>query len=145
MKTKSIRPISLCLFRNGNRILVSTHCDAVKQDSFCRPLGGGIEFGESSREAMIREVREEIGLDIENLQLLSVLENVFSLEGQPRHEIVFIYDAEFKDKSLYEMQGIDCYEDSIDAKFQAKWLSLEEIKADNIRLVPEELEDLLTK
>ena len=55
-KTQRIRPTSICLFRNGAKILVSECFDSEKQDYFCRPLGGGIEFGESSQEAMLREI-----------------------------------------------------------------------------------------
>ncbi|MFZ4727250.1 MAG: NUDIX domain-containing protein [Pseudanabaena sp.] len=51
-----MRPISICLFRKDNKILVSESFDPIKQDYFCPPLGGGIEFGESSQEAMLREI-----------------------------------------------------------------------------------------
>jgi hypothetical protein len=55
-KPQRIRPISICLFRKDNKILVSESFDSIKQDYFCRPLGEGIEFGESSQEAMLREI-----------------------------------------------------------------------------------------
>ena len=143
-KTQHIRPVSICLFRNGNKILVSECFDSVKQDYFCRPLGGGIEFGETSREAMLREISEEIGTDVENLNLIKVIENMFTYEGKQGHEIVFVYDAEFVDKSWYEKEELTCYEGSINTKFIAKWLSLAEIKQKNIRLVPDGLANLLT-
>lgn len=140
---RAIRPVSICLFRNGDKILVSKCFDSVKQDYFCRPLGGGIEFGESSREAMLREISEEIGIDVENLSLIKVIENIFAYEGKQLHEIVFIYDAEFIDKSWYEKEELTCYEGSINTKFIAKWVSLAEIKKQNIRLVPQGLDRLL--
>ncbi len=138
-----IRPISICLFRKDNKILVSKFFDSVKQDYFCRPLGGGIEFGESSQDAMLREIREEIDLEIENLKLIEVIENIFVYEGKQGHEIVFVYDAEFVDKSWYDQKELACYESSITTKFTAKWMSLAEIKHQNIRLVPESLISLL--
>ena len=49
-----IRPIAICVFHNSNRILVFEGQDPVKGETFYRPLGGGIEFGESS-EATIRQ------------------------------------------------------------------------------------------
>ena len=138
-----IRPISICLFRNGNKILVSTSFDSIKQDYFCRPLGGGIEFGESSQEAMRREIREELALEVENLKLIEVIENIFIYEGTQGHEVVFVYDAEFVDKSWYDKEVLTYYESSITTKFTASWLSLADMKHQNIRLVPEGLTSLL--
>lgn len=137
MDTTRIRPIAICLFRHGDRILVSEGFDTVKQSYFCRPLGGGIEYGESSRAAIVREIREEVGVEIEHLQLLGVLENIFMYEGQLGHEIVFVFDAEFADKSLYERAELDGQEESI--RFKAKWRSADEMEKSNARLVPEAL------
>ena len=143
MDKERIRPIVICLFSNGDRILVSEAYDSSKGDYFCRPLGGGIEFGEHSRDAMLREIREEIGAEVEKLELVGVLENIFIYEGAQGHEIVFVYDAEFKDRRMYERGEIEGYEVEIDAEFVARWQSPEEIKLKNIRLVPEGLADLL--
>lgn len=144
MSTQKIRPISICLFRNGNRILVCENFDSVKQDYFCRPLGGGIEFGESSRAAMLREIEEEVGLEVENLRLIDVVENIFVCEGGQGHEVVFVYDAEFVDKSLYQQEEISGYEHEVNAHFKAKWFAVEEIQKCKVRLVPEGLVQLLT-
>jgi len=143
MDAKHIRPIALCLFRYGNRILVEEHPDGVKRDLFCRPLGGAIEFGESSRDAVAREIHEELNTKIENLHLISVLENRFTCEGQPGHEIVFVYDAEFQDKSLYHQPVLQGYEHGNDSHFTAHWRSLEQIAQSQVRLVPEGLPALL--
>lgn len=143
MDKERIRPIVICLFRSGNRILVSEGYDSSKGDYFCRPLGGGIEFGEQSRDAMLREIMEETGAEVENLRLVGVLENIFMFEGRQGHEIVFVYDAEFADKSFYERDEIHGYESEIDASFTASWQSLEEIAESRARLVPETLITLL--
>lgn len=145
MDPTRIRPIAICLFRNKNRILVSEGFDSVKQDHYYRPLGGGIEYGESGRTAILREIQEELGVEIENLNLIEVLENIFVYEGQQGHEIVFVFDAEFVDKSLYEQGEIDGYEQECDIRFKAKWFSLDEIGRIKARLVPEALEKLLLK
>jgi 8-oxo-dGTP pyrophosphatase MutT (NUDIX family) len=143
MDKKRIRPIVVCLFRHDGRILVEIQPDSVKGDWFCRPLGGAIEFGEDSRAALVREIQEELGAGVENLQLLGVLENLFVYEGQPGHEIVFVYDAEFVDKSLYQQEAIQAYEHGNNSHFTAQWQSLAQITQSKIRLVPERLLALL--
>ena len=65
----------------------------------CRPKGGGysylpgghIEFGEKGREALVREIREEMGLDAEAGDLLGVVESQFRQHGKPHAEINLIY------------------------------------------------------
>jgi ADP-ribose pyrophosphatase YjhB (NUDIX family) len=143
MDKERIRPIAICLFRYGQRVLVFEGYDAVKQDYYCRPLGGGIEFGEHSRDAVRREVREELGAEIERVELLCVLENIFVYEGKPGHEVVFVYDAEFTDKALYEREELQGYQVETETGFSARWLSLAEMKDRHIRLVPEGLTEFL--
>jgi len=140
---ESIRPIAICLFRRGARILVSEAYDSSKQEYFCRPPGGGVEFGEPSRDAVRREIREELGAEIEGLELLGVLENIFLYEGAEGHEIVFVYDAHFTDKRMYELDELQGYEQEIDARFVARWYTPDELREKNVRLVPEGLTELL--
>jgi len=74
---------------------VSRDYDSLKQDYYYyRPLGG-IEFGETSRDAIIREIREELSAEIEDVRWLGTLENIFTLDGEPGHEIVMVCHADF--------------------------------------------------
>ena len=138
-----IRPIAICLFRHQGRILVFEEFDSVKQDHYCRPLGGGIEFGERGSEAIVREIREELGAEIEDVTWLGTLENIFTLEGQPHHQIVLVYDAQFTDQSLYEHERLAAHEHSIGQDFAAIWRSVDELASESKRLVPEGLLELL--
>lgn len=143
MDDKHIRPIVICLFRDGNRILVSEGYDSSNQNGFCRHLGGGSEFGEHIRDDLLREIREEIGAEVDGAELLYVMENIFLYEGRRGHEVVFVYDAELSDKSLYEREEIHGYREEIGAGFVARWRSLAEMEENNVKLVPEGLADLL--
>jgi ADP-ribose pyrophosphatase YjhB (NUDIX family) len=136
-KKPRIRPIALCLFRWGDRILVYEDMDSVKQQRFGRPLGGGLDFGESSEAAIIREIREELGAAIQAPQLLGVLESVFQYEGKPGHEIVFVYDAQFVDDALYDRAELEVQEGK--RRFKARWRSLDELRGEPVMLVPEGL------
>ena len=44
--------------------------------------GGGVEFGEGLEHALIREVREEYGFEIEVVELLDVVNHIIPDEGQ---------------------------------------------------------------
>ncbi len=51
--------------------------------------GGHIEVGETMRDALRREVREEVGLDVEVAQLLLVQEAIFAEEFWKRKHFIF--------------------------------------------------------
>ncbi|HEY6011872.1 MAG TPA: NUDIX domain-containing protein [Nitrospirota bacterium] len=44
--------------------------------------GGGVEFGETLEQALMREVKEEYGITIEVLQLLDVVDHIIPAEKQ---------------------------------------------------------------
>jgi 8-oxo-dGTP pyrophosphatase MutT (NUDIX family) len=140
-KKPRIRPLSICLFRRGDRILVNEGKDPVKGIRFARPLGGGIDFGEHSRDAVIREIREELGAEITAVEFVCMMESIYIYLGKPGHELVFVYDARFVDEGLYEQEVLEVTEGK--RKFEARWRSLDELKAANVLLVPEGLEAFL--
>ena len=60
-------------------------------DGYHRLIGGSVELGETHREAVVREVAEEVGSTIVDLTLLTTVENIFQMDGELGHEIVFVY------------------------------------------------------
>jgi hypothetical protein len=54
------------------------------------------------------------------------VENIFVYQGEQDTKSFLFFDAEFADKSLYELDEIDGYEQEADVKFKAKWYSLGE-------------------
>ncbi|MBI3913148.1 MAG: NUDIX hydrolase [Chloroflexi bacterium] len=139
-----IRGLAICVFRDGNRILVGEGYDPIKRETFYRPLGGTIEFGERAEETIARELREEIGAEVEGLKFLGVLENIFTFAGKPGHEIVFVYDGKLSDRSLYaraELIGVEIEEGG--ASFKAVWKSLDEFDPVRAPVYPDGLVELL--
>ena len=57
--------------------------------------GGHIEFGETGREALVREIREELGVAAEAGRFLGVVENSFVQNGRPHAEINLVYELRF--------------------------------------------------
>ncbi|RBP89975.1 NUDIX domain-containing protein [Cytobacillus firmus] len=143
MRTGQIRAIAICVFRKEDLILVCEGYDEVKQDYFYRPIGGGIEYGEKSFEAVEREVLEEIGASITNIKYLETFENIFTYNGDLGHEIVFVFDAEFVDQVFYEKPSFLGLEDS-GAAFKLIWKPISDFADGKLRLVPENLCNLLS-
>ena len=54
--------------------------------------GGHIEFGETGAEALVREMKEETGLDSTAGKLLGVVENSFLQHGEKHCEINLVYE-----------------------------------------------------
>lgn len=136
-----IRVISICLFSHEDRILVFEGYDTVKGSHYYRPLGGGVEPGERAVDALHREIREELGQEITDVRLLTVLENLFVVDGRPGHEIVFVFDARFVDPAVYRRKKLTVVEDYGET-LTAQWRDLDSFD-DRRRLVPEALVDLM--
>ena len=54
--------------------------------------GGHIEFGETGRQALVREIKEELGVDSTTGAFLGVVENSFLQHGKPHAEINLVYE-----------------------------------------------------
>lgn len=95
-----------CGFRKGNKwfryraaaIIVEDDCVLFagnEANDYYYSIGGGVHLGESSEEAVIREVFEETGIKYEVDYLAIIHENFFvgtsDLEGLDCHEICFYY------------------------------------------------------
>jgi ADP-ribose pyrophosphatase YjhB (NUDIX family) len=84
---------------------------AENPDGYHRLIGGGVELGETHRDAMLREVDEELGATIRDLTFLTAVESIFRIDGTLGHEIVFLYVGRLDplpsptDASLTEIDG----------------------------------------
>lgn len=140
-----IRPLALCIFRRGDKIFVSEGHDSMEDKTFYRPIGGKIEFGEYGHETIAREVMEEINAEVTEIVYLGTLENIFTYEGYPGHEIVLLYDGRFVDESLNDdgivIRGID----DGDMLYDGTWKSLDFFQGNDAPpLYPAGLLDFLT-
>ncbi|WP_144127332.1 NUDIX hydrolase [Catellatospora sichuanensis] len=138
----SIRNIALAVPRRGDDVLVFRGHDRTRDQTFYRPLGGGIEFGETAAQALHREMREELAVELTGVRLLGVLENLFQAYDRAGHEIVFVFACDLADRSLYERDHVGEILD--DAGTPVLWRPLSGF-GDITPLYPAGLADLLAK
>lgn len=123
---------------NNNRILLNK-TKTSEQDIFLLP-GGRIEFGESSADAVLREIAEELTLDATIERMLWIVEDFYKDEEVICHEVFWIYKLAIKaSDSLYSIDNYKpLHTDSGDV-FQ--WIPLTDIG--NLNLAPPFLKESL--
>ena len=88
-----IRAVAIAVIKRKNEVLAVACHDPVKNEKFYRLPGGGIEFGETAAEALQREFKEEIGVEISVGKKLGVYENIFTFGNQKGHEVMILHAA----------------------------------------------------
>jgi 8-oxo-dGTP pyrophosphatase MutT (NUDIX family) len=141
---KRVRPLAICVFRHNDRILVNQGYDPVKDEYFYRPLGGGIEFGETSMDTVCRELMEEINVEVnsESLVYLGTVENIFTFNGIAGHEILLIYDGALKESGFYD-QTVIVGKEANGEEIHAVWKRIDEFGDGKSILYPNGLLEML--
>jgi ADP-ribose pyrophosphatase YjhB (NUDIX family) len=140
MRPGRIRVLALGIIWRGDELLLMESYDPTKGETFYRPLGGGVEFGEHARDALIREFNEELSAELVNIRYLGTLENIFTYGGQPGHEIIMLFQADFADETLFTRENLVAIEDQ--ERIPTAWKRLANF-TDETPLYPEGLRDLL--
>ncbi|WP_202879643.1 NUDIX domain-containing protein [Serinicoccus kebangsaanensis] len=135
-----IRVLSLALIRHPSTaaLFVTEYVDPARDETLHRPAGGGIEFGETSEQALRREFREEFDTELEVGERLGVLENIFVFNGRPGHEYIVVHEASFLDPVMLGHGPFPVLDAPTDVGL---WRPA--TGADLPRLVPDSLADLL--
>ena len=107
--------------------------DVTKGQHFYRLIGGSVEFGETTEQALRREFREELDTDIIIGPLRGWSENIYVFEGTPGHEVVAMYEVQLANAALYERDTMPI----LDTTDQAGWADVDAVKAGSVRLYPE--------
>ena len=122
------RVVGVCV-REGHVLL---HREA--RDDFWVMPGGRPHLYESSRDALIREMDEEIATRVEVLRLLWVVENFFTYADVRFHELSFYYQMLLPEDSPYRDVGVDFTGHEGDVTLLFHWFPIDEIEG--VRLHP---------
>jgi ADP-ribose pyrophosphatase YjhB (NUDIX family) len=139
------RPCAFVFIRSGDRVLISKMREPGR-DQFFRPAGGGIEFRETSEQAARREMREELGLEVQEIRSLGVVENIFTFDGEPRHEICFLFETWVDAATLERLDGTRIVEPAAPDDVEiATAIGLDELRSGRLPVYPDGVLDLLTR
>ena len=87
--------------------------------------GGKIEAGETPQQALVREIKEELNLEVETLQFCCSLPNQYVYNGLTYFTIDLVFRCQVKNLlSLSAMDDVD----------SAKFLSLDKVNIDEVGL-----------
>ena len=114
-RTENVELTVLCLIQDGNRILLQNR---VKEDwkGYTFP-GGHVEPGESFVDAVVREMKEETGLDIIRPRLVGIKQ--FPIDNG-RYIVLLFKATEFSGELVSSEEG------------DMEWIDLENISGTNI-------------
>jgi 8-oxo-dGTP diphosphatase len=79
---EKVRPkigIGVYIMDGKGNLLMTLRSSAHESGTWCPP-GGHLEMGESFLDCCKKEVKEEVGLDIEDVEMLGVQNNIFSAD-----------------------------------------------------------------
>lgn len=81
--------------------------------------GGKVEFQESPEACLVREIKEELDLDIEVASLFDVSSHVYRSGERVLHVVLLCFEARVLNDSHEKMRAIDVEE--------ARWVSVSEL------------------
>jgi ADP-ribose pyrophosphatase YjhB (NUDIX family) len=102
-------------------------------DEYWALPGGRVEVGEEASATIVREMKEELGEEVECGHLLHVAENFFDLAGRRNHEIGFYFLASLPGTSghLDKARTYCGIESHLNLEF--RWFPLKDLAAINLR------------
>ena len=121
---------------HNNKVLLHKN---INEDHYAL-LGGRVEIGENSEDTIKREIKEELGKDIEITGYVTTIENFFEMKKSKFHEIMFIYEVEFveeQDKKIdYDLKNVEGKE-----YLKYEWVDIDKLEEYN--LCPKVVKEIL--
>jgi len=139
---QNIRIIAIGVNWRNRSILAAEVLDDAGRIKGVRPLGGGIEFGETWQQALAREFQEELGVEISISDEPLVMENIYTHEGVGGHEVVFISNVEFAE-GAFDGQDVIRFSEDNGIECIARWFDLDVLDTGEIELYPSGLKAIL--
>ncbi|WP_036687790.1 NUDIX domain-containing protein [Paucisalibacillus globulus] len=92
--------------------------------------GGHIEFGESAKDALIREINEELGMDCKVGTFVGVIEHKWMKQGVVNYEVNQVFEVQCDDLLNIEIPI------SKESHIEFLWQHVEELEEHNLQPYP---------
>ena len=112
-------------WRDGKLLAAEVRSDAGQIKGF-RPLGGSVEFGETARDAVVREFQEELGIPVTITGPPIFFENIYTHEGAPGHELLILFEVAFP-KGAFAGQSQIVFHEADSTRCVAQWCDLDHL------------------
>ena len=135
---RSRRTARVLVFDPVGRVLLIRFVVMRAEGEFCFWLtpGGEIEAGETELEAAVRELREELGLEVPVRGPVYYEANGFEHLGEMRDNVDFFFVARCAEEALV-LRGVTAEEMAV--MREIRWWSAEEVEASGERFFPIDL------
>ncbi|MCC6969851.1 MAG: NUDIX domain-containing protein [Phycisphaerales bacterium] len=119
MSDQSIEFIARGLAIRDGRVLL---CKNIKRGYYFLP-GGHVEFGETAETALVREFKEEAGVEVKCGGVALVAEHLFDRKNGPCHEVNVVFHVELSESEIR----------SCEPKIAFEWAELAEVNERDLR------------
>lgn len=130
-----VRSIAVALIVRDGWVLAERYPENRERGAYLRAPGGGIDFGERAEDAVVRELREELGASVTTRRLLAVVENIFvDGPGTRGHEVAFVFAARSPETDALPLDGRIAV---IDGHTEVGWYRLADLQAGELPFYPD--------
>ncbi|QQS39106.1 NUDIX domain-containing protein [Candidatus Woesebacteria bacterium] len=130
---KEIKVKAMCIIKHNDKLLLNKGFDSIKNETFYRLIGGHVEFGEKAIDTLKREIFEELGVEIFNLEFVTPIEEIFIYQGERGHEVIFVFEGELRDEKVL---GSETIPNPDSPNFPAVWIPVSLVKDKSIICYP---------
>lgn len=138
---REIRVKVVAIARRADAFLLAEVLNDDGRIKGLRPLGGSVEFGETREAALLRELKEELGVRARIVGGWEAFENIYRHEGALGHEIIFAADVEFDDQPGAGATRF-AYSETAGTAI-ARWMTLEGAESAGVDIYPAGIADSL--
>ncbi|WP_332646304.1 NUDIX hydrolase [Lysinibacillus sp. 54212] len=110
------------------------------QDDYWALPGGRIKLHENSADAIVRELKEELNIQLQCKRLLWVSENFFNIKEDHYHEFGFYYEIDSQNLQLFP-KAFNAYDNE---DFVYQWIKIDELNSLHIypEFIKEKINDM---
>lgn len=117
------RPAGYAVVRREDEVLLVK----MKQSGKFFFPGGAVDVGEPMEDAVRREIREEAGVEVKELEFLMMKETFFAYGDKAYHALNFVYTAEFASGEELVCSDLE------DEAHEPQWVKVSELLPNNMQ------------